>query len=84
MKDYLKANIPKTSLFDQKRTIGLTKRNGDDKTAVENSAEILNNSYNSSFRTGNRQFEVLDVYNGMSYDEWVGVRDKFLKTHNML
>ena len=48
-------------------------------------AEFSSSSFTSS-STGKTKnsMEIGNVYKGMSYEEWIKIRDQFLKSHNML
>lgn len=91
MKDYLRANNQKKSLFDQNFNFSINsseyKQSNDGQSYKTSKSEknFMNESLtedNSSSRSKNVEF--LNIYKGMPYDEWISIRDQFLKNHRML
>lgn len=41
-------------------------------------------SFNSNRTSNSKNLDLMNIYKGMSYDEWVKIRDSFLKSHNMV
>lgn len=88
MKDYSKpnSNSNKLDLFD------LSKKNSNmGLNAVSDLVQVNNsNNFNSvsvgsmnTSRSG-KHIDILEIYKGMSYEEWTKIRDTFLKSHNMI
>jgi hypothetical protein len=72
MKDYSKTNY------------SLNKLDKDTALLLQDlSNPIASNSSIGSSSNRFKSYEMLNIYKGMSYDEWCKIRDKFLETHNM-
>jgi hypothetical protein len=67
-----------------KSTHSLSKLDKDTSLLLQDlSNPIASNSSIESSTNRFKSLEMLNIYKGMSYDEWCKVRDKFLETHNM-
>jgi hypothetical protein len=82
MKDYNKNGSTSRNETIEINTISPRKTANFQKTKI---ADFSSSSFTSS-STGKAKhsMEIGNVYKGMSYEEWVKIRDQFLKSHNML
>ena len=54
---------------------------GVEKTPTSTSLDPFGGGFFKS--SARKNIELLEVYRGMSYEEWAEIRDKFLKSHRM-
>jgi hypothetical protein len=45
--------------------------------------ESINSELTSNSMSRARNFDVYNIYKGMTYEEWAKIRDEFVKTHNI-
>lgn len=88
MKDYSKpnSNSTKLDLFDiSKKNNNLTTNTKSDSINT-NKSNNFNSASMGSMNTNRsgKQLDILEIYKGMTYEEWTKIRDTFLKTHNMI
>lgn len=86
MKDYSKPNLNSTKLelFDiNKTTLSSNTKSDAIKTNKSNNFNSSSVDFMNTSRSG-KHLDILEIYKGMSYEEWIKIRDTFLKTHNMI
>ncbi len=82
MKDYNKNGSASRNEIIEINSISPRKNANFQKTKI---SDLSSNSFtSSSIGKSKNSTEIGNVYKGMSYEEWVKIRDQFLKSHNML
>ena len=88
MKDYTKpsTNHSKLDPFDLNKKGSNLSLNSTSNLLNMNSTVNFNSASVGSMNTSRsgRNIDLLEIYKGMSYEEWTKIRDTFLKTHNMI
>ncbi|CAF0933556.1 unnamed protein product [Brachionus calyciflorus] len=85
MKDYSKPNIGQSKLdpFDlNKKETNISLNSSNPMNTTNNFTSASMGSMNTN-RSG-KNLDLLEIYKGMSYEEWTKIRDSFLKSHNMI
>ncbi len=87
MKDYVKSSISTVNKIDfvpEKIELQSSPRKLITQKSKTNLTIDLDITTSSTSTNKMKSLEYGDIYKGMPYDEWIKIRDKFLKAHNML
>ena len=88
MKDYVKSSLSTMNKIDFVAPEKIETQSSPRKLITQKSKTNLtidlDNTTSSTSTNKMRGSEYGDIYKGMPYDEWIKIRDKFLKAHNML